>query len=202
MGAFKVPYKISQIGRATFILLLALTVSNSPSLPAEPPVSATNDSKGQADSLKYAQNQDSDRKAKAIKEELARLQGTWVWSAHTDDSGYTKHLQPGNPSRAIITISGNKWSSRNENEEVEHVKFIRVDPTTDPKSLDWSATSEFKPGQTRYTIYELDTDTLRMRELHKTPQTRPNQMKIIYMGGRIISTEDEEYIDCFSKMKR
>jgi uncharacterized protein (TIGR03067 family) len=67
--------------------------------------------------------------------------------------------------------------------------FLRLDPTKKPKSLDFSPTQAFKPGETYYVIYELDGDTLKTCSVDKEkmkPEDSPQEFKTGRKSGVVI----------------
>jgi uncharacterized protein (TIGR03067 family) len=151
--------------------------------------------------VQHCKSPDNERKAKAVKEEMTKLEGTWGLAEHTNDSGLITRFRSDNRGRNKITIVGNKWSFRNDAGKVETCIQVCIDPTTTPKSMEWSYKDAFKSEVVRYTIYELNGDELKLRELHYTRQSRPKEMKIPFKGARVISSEDEEFIDCYKRIK-
>ncbi|CAN5523848.1 hypothetical protein BH10PLA2_BH10PLA2_38790 [soil metagenome] len=97
----------------------------------------------------------------SAKKELAKLEGTWVLAAI--DKGDGKCPQDvTTDERFELTIHGNKakcgqveWHKKSEG-------YLRIDPSRQPKWLDWSFTDTFKPGETIYKLYELEGNTLKI----------------------------------------
>jgi len=117
-----------------------------------------------------------------VNDDLKQLQGAWVlaflqWSG--DDIGL-KPQDVTTDAKCILTITGNKAVRARIKPSLKYERFFRIDPTTTPKSIDWSETPDFKEGEADYSIYELDADTLKIMEGGRKPEFRPKEMKVTF----------------------
>jgi uncharacterized protein (TIGR03067 family) len=121
----------------------------------------------------------TDAKGQSAKEELKKLQGTWVLTA-IEGGGKKSPQDATSDARIEMVIRGNKFATG----QVGAPKaqgFLRVDPTKKPKAMDMSPTDAFNPGETTYEIYELKDDILKRCENADKdsgkPEGRPKDFK-------------------------
>jgi RNA polymerase sigma-70 factor (ECF subfamily) len=119
--------------------------------------------------------------AKAVAEEVAKLQGTWVMAAVQWKGGKEVGQDVTTDARRLLVIHGTKCVEGQVKGE-KGVWFLRVDPTSRPKRLEMGESSEFRPGRVTYGIYELDGDSLKVLWEGDKPEDRPTEMKAT--GGR------------------
>jgi uncharacterized protein (TIGR03067 family) len=109
------------------------------------------------------------------KEELEKLQGTWVLTAIEAGGKQPDPQDATSDARVEMVIRGNKFTIR------EAQGFLRIDPSKKPKTMDMSPTDAFKPGDTTYEICELKDDTLKRCENagkdSGKPEGRPKEFK-------------------------
>jgi uncharacterized protein (TIGR03067 family) len=99
----------------------------------------------------------SDGDSPAVKNDLAKFQGTWVVvSQDREEKPVPK--QAGEVTRSII--DGNRYTTKVGEKVVEEGTF-KIDPTTNPKAVDFTIKSGPDEGKTLRGIYELREDTLR-----------------------------------------
>jgi RNA polymerase sigma factor (sigma-70 family) len=120
----------------------------------------------------------------AIKKELEKLQGTWILTAvELDDRGAAEQ-DVTSDARREWTIHGNQYTDGQVGEMYKKQRgqgFLRIDPLQRPKTMDRSATEAFKPGETFYSIYELEGDTLVLCSVGKLimkPEDRPRAFQV------------------------
>jgi uncharacterized protein (TIGR03067 family) len=124
-----------------------------------------------------------DDKKDPVKEELKKLEGTWVLTAVEWDGEKPAPQDVTSDARCEWTIRGNKSTSGQVGPIYKRGEgFIRIDPTKKPKTIDRSSTDKFKPGETSYEIYELDGDSLKVTAVQKEiekckPEDRPKEFK-------------------------
>src|SRR5262249_14472712 len=124
-----------------------------------------------------------DEKDDAAKKELKKLEGTWVLTAVEWDGEKPAPQDVISDARCELTIQGNKYKNGQVGEIYKKGEgFLRIDPSKKPKTIDYGRTEAFKPGETRYEIYELDGDTLKTTSVQKDtenikPEDRPKEFK-------------------------
>jgi uncharacterized protein (TIGR03067 family) len=99
---------------------------------------------------------DDTKKDDAIKEELKKLEGTWVVESATRNG---KDDRKGGPSEC--TFSGGMLSMKEE-DGTERKGKITIDPTKNPKTLDFEPEQKKGNEGTGRAIYELKGDTLKI----------------------------------------
>jgi uncharacterized protein (TIGR03067 family) len=94
----------------------------------------------------------------AIEEELERLQGTWKQIAYERD-GVTEPLdeQGWDP---ITTFTGEEFVVTLADGSIPIKGTYRIDPTRNPKTVDWMDTIGEDAGKTLLAIYALEDDRL------------------------------------------
>jgi RNA polymerase sigma factor (sigma-70 family) len=175
---------LSKLKTGLVILLVAIAVGvGGAALIAQTPPAGGSDQKAAAPPREAAKDADRSQKEaqekhqKAVKEELDRLQGTWVLSAVESDDKGPAEQDVTTDARCLLTITGNKSVQGQVFAKQKSERFLRIDPTAKPKAIDWSKTEEFKEGEVSYGIYELDGDTLKLLGGAKRPAERPKEMK-------------------------
>jgi uncharacterized protein (TIGR03067 family) len=132
-----------------------------------------------------------DKKQDAAKEELKKLEGTWIMTAVERDGDAPAEQDVTSDARCEWTIRGNKYKSGQVGEMYKKGEgFLRIDPSKKPKTIDLGRTEAFKPDETRYEIYELDGDTLKTTSVQKEkmkPEDRPNELKTAPKSGVVIT---------------
>jgi RNA polymerase sigma-70 factor (ECF subfamily) len=121
---------------------------------------------------------------KAVKKEMARLQGTWVMAAVQWAGEGPAEQDVTSDARRLLLITGNKCVEG----QVSGKKgewFLRIDPTTKPKHLDMGKSAKFKAGETTYGIYELKGDNLKILWGGKRPKERPKAMKATAVHNKV-----------------
>jgi uncharacterized protein (TIGR03067 family) len=95
-------------------------------------------------------------KTDPLKEDLAKLQGTWVGVYFEQDGKYypASTVKKGN---IVLVISGDKYSFTSTRKSGQGCFFL--DPTKKPKTIDHAATKEERSITLRG-IYQVDGDTL------------------------------------------
>ena len=128
----------------------------------------------------------------AAKNELKTLEGKWVLTAVEWDGKAPTPQDVTSDARCELTIDGNKYKTGQVGEMYKKGKgFLRIDPGKKPKTIDFGNTEAFKRGETRYEIYELDGDTLKITSVQKDtekikPEDRPKELKTAPKSGLII----------------
>jgi uncharacterized protein (TIGR03067 family) len=93
----------------------------------------------------------------AVKEELARIQGTWQL-VYAETDGKTA---PGERIQAVrVEIKGNSHSVYFGDKQVVHDVSFTLDPTTTPRTTDDTISDGPDKGKEIHGIYELEGDTL------------------------------------------
>jgi uncharacterized protein (TIGR03067 family) len=134
-----------------------------------------------------------DKKEDPAKEELKKLEGTWVLTAVEWDGEKPAPQDVTSDARSELTIHGNKYKSGQVGEMYKKGEgFLRIDPSKKPKTIDFGRTEAFKSGETGYEIYELDGDTLKISSVQKDtekikPEDRPKELKTAPKSGVNIS---------------
>jgi uncharacterized protein (TIGR03067 family) len=98
-----------------------------------------------------------DPKAQAIKEELSKLQATWE-EVSVDRDG--KQLPLNRFGKELVIIEGDHYKITVSG-EVRQSGTIVLDPTTNPKSIDYVVTGGMYAGTRKLGIYEWDGDNFR-----------------------------------------
>jgi uncharacterized protein (TIGR03067 family) len=94
--------------------------------------------------------------SKAVKEELARLQGTWKIVSYTKDG--VELSAEDLKELPTVTFKGPdyRWSEGPRNGTI-----ARIDPTQKPKTIDYKITDGDDMGKTQLAIYEIQGDTFK-----------------------------------------
>jgi uncharacterized protein (TIGR03067 family) len=128
-----------------------------------------------------------------VRQELKKLEGTWVMTAVEFDGNAPLPQDVTTDARRECVISGNKYTDGQVGDLSKKQRlegFFRIDPSKKPKTLDYSPTQAFKPGETYPEIYELDGDTLKICGAGKEkmkPEDRPQEFKTGPKSGLVIS---------------
>ncbi|HEX5272221.1 MAG TPA: TIGR03067 domain-containing protein [Gemmataceae bacterium] len=89
----------------------------------------------------------------AARKELKALEGEWVvQSIETKDA---KH-KPGDDDRMTLTVKGTKWTFGT----LQEGEVIAVDPSTNPKVVDFKSVRKGREDTVNEAIYKVDKDTL------------------------------------------
>jgi uncharacterized protein (TIGR03067 family) len=120
-----------------------------------------------------------------VKEELARLQGTWSAVSY-EASGMAFHTKDDKErAKAKITIKDNTYQRRDRG-------TFRLDPTKSPKAIDFMPTEGLFRGKTLRGIYSLDGDVLRICESTPSKGERPTEFKTAPGSGTVLFTYKRE----------
>jgi RNA polymerase sigma factor (sigma-70 family) len=175
---------LSKLKTGLVILLVAIAAGvGGAALIAQTPPAGGSDQKAAAPPKEAAKDADRAQKEaqekhqKAVKEELEKLQGTWVLTAVEVAGEKPWEQDVTTDARCLLTITGNKSVQGQVSAKEKSERFIRIDPTAKPKAIDWAKTDEFKEGEVFYGIYELDGDTLKLLGGGTKPADRPTEMK-------------------------
>lgn len=95
--------------------------------------------------------------SKAIKEELAKLQGAWSMTTGTAD-GYAMPNEMVTQCKRIC--QGDEVTVTMGSQLIMKAKII-LDPSKKPKTIDFEMTDGFTKGKKQLGIYELDGDTFK-----------------------------------------
>jgi RNA polymerase sigma factor (sigma-70 family) len=132
-----------------------------------PPEARANDTDRQ-------QKEAQEKQQKAVKEELARLQGTWVLSGLEFAGEAFAPQDVTTDARTLLTITGDKCEQGQALQKNKGEYSLRIDPTTKPKSFDTTGGAGVK---STHGIYQLEGDTLKMMNGGEKPGDRPKEMK-------------------------
>jgi uncharacterized protein (TIGR03067 family) len=105
------------------------------------------------------------------KKEVDQLQGTWK-AVTIEQNGKAVTGQVSKDFRLIVTGDKAALKSRVNDQFTDATYQLKVDPTTEPKSLDLVPVSETAPERTVRGVYQLDKDVLKLR-LSKPGAKRP-----------------------------
>src|SRR5438105_2114729 len=105
------------------------------------------------------------------KQDLKRLQGTWVMAALEVDG---KDVGVEKVQGTTLTIKGDQYSVRVKDKV--HSCVIRLDPKMDPPAIDMIFTEPGGGEKTHKGIYKIEGDTLRICRGLGAEQERPAQL--------------------------
>jgi uncharacterized protein (TIGR03067 family) len=103
-------------------------------------------------------------RAQDAKKDQEQLQGTWMMVSR-EFMGKKASEEEIKKLNTKIVVKGDMitvWSKDAGTDEVVSESTFKVDPTTKPKSLDFTMTSGPSKGQTAVAIYELEGDSLKV----------------------------------------
>jgi len=89
---------------------------------------------------------------------LKKIQGTWKFTSQEMDG---KPVPPENLAKMTITFSGDKWSVRQDEKEVQ-AGTHKFDPAKKPGHVDAVVTAGQDKGNTMLGIFELKGDTMKV----------------------------------------
>ena len=95
-------------------------------------------------------------KKDAVKDEMKKLEGTWVVESATADGKAEADLKGGQ-----AVFAGDKLTLKGPGDKVEKFTY-KVDPAQKPKTLHLTPEKKEKNAGTGKAIYELDGDTLKV----------------------------------------
>src|SRR5262249_32434945 len=118
---------------------------------------------------------------KAVKEELRRLQGTWVLAAVQNAGERPAEQDVTTEARRLLIITGTRFVEGQQFSPKKGTGGFSIGPTSRPKKLDL----RHKDGFGVYGLYELEGDRLTMLGGATTPAERPKEMKAFGFVGSI-----------------
>jgi uncharacterized protein (TIGR03067 family) len=104
----------------------------------------------------------------AMKTELKKLEGRYTISS-AEVNGAQIDQQP--LEQFKLTVSGNNWSVAMSQGKIEAI--IDIDPSKNPKTIDFTYTEGSQKGQTTRGIYALDGDVLKLCRTLTADKERP-----------------------------
>jgi uncharacterized protein (TIGR03067 family) len=110
------------------------------------------------------------RAADAAREELARLQGTWVMTA-LEING--EKLPAEKFQSTKLEITGDRYIT--DTGRGRHEATLKLDPAKDPRTIDMTFADGPNKGDTAEGIYKLEGDTLTICRPRLPPQPRPTE---------------------------
>ena len=113
----------------------------------------------------------ADKPKPDAKKELEALQGTWVM-AGLEVNGV--EVPEKKLAGTTLVIKGDKYTVKVK--DSAHETTIKVDPTTDPKSIDMLFPNGTELPKLGKGVYELDGDTLKICRHQATGEDRPTQI--------------------------
>jgi uncharacterized protein (TIGR03067 family) len=104
-------------------------------------------------------------KGDAVKKEMDKLQGVWVWRAHEQEGKENNSERAEATSRGQLhTVKGNKWETKYKFGDKVYTfsGTVKIDPTTTPKSIDFTFDNTPNAGKTMKGVFEVDGNELRL----------------------------------------
>jgi uncharacterized protein (TIGR03067 family) len=126
----------------------------------------------------------------AITDEMKKLQGTWKQIAHERD-GVKEPLDDELGWEPRVTFTDDKYVVTVADGSIPIQGTYKLDPTKDPKTIDWTDTIGEDAGKTLLAIYYLDADRFVFcaaypgQERPTEFRTRPGQ--VLRVSQRVIS---------------
>jgi RNA polymerase sigma factor (sigma-70 family) len=133
--------------------------------------------RGEATAVGKASPEDT----KAVKEEVRRLQGTWVLAAVQNAGEKPAEQDVTTEARRLLIITGTWFVEGQQFSPKKGTGVVSIDPTSRPKKLDL----RHKDGLAAFGIYELQDDRLTILGGATTPAERPKEMKAFGLVGSI-----------------
>jgi len=100
----------------------------------------------------------ADEPSKEVKEELERLQGTWILVGRELDGKKANEEELKTLDGKLIQ-KGNRFTYTSRGDEAGRRGTFKIDPTANPKQLEWTTMGEEKRGKV-LAIYKLEGDRL------------------------------------------
>jgi uncharacterized protein (TIGR03067 family) len=96
----------------------------------------------------------------AVKKDLAALQGTWT-VVYSELNG-EKRQDVGEVKKMRLTINGDNWKLEYHNNVGDkHVARLKLDPTKQPKAVDFKFSDGLLTGESWPSIYDVNGDDLK-----------------------------------------
>jgi uncharacterized protein (TIGR03067 family) len=99
-----------------------------------------------------------DKKDDAVKDELAKLEGTWTLVSSEQDG---MKADPDVAKKLKLVVKDGKWTVYVGDKVSTEAKFT-IDPTKKPKTIDMTGTMGGDKGKKYLAIYDLDGDDLKL----------------------------------------
>ena len=113
----------------------------------------------------------ADKPKVTAKQELAKLQGTWVM-AGLEVNGV--EVPEKKLAGTTLLIKGDKYTTKVK--DTSHETTIEIDPTKDPKAIDMLFPNGTELPKRSKGVYELDGDTLKICRHQMPGEDRPTQI--------------------------
>jgi uncharacterized protein (TIGR03067 family) len=110
----------------------------------------------------------------ATRGEKKKLQGTWRMTAEEDHG--RKLPEKAVRARFRIVIDGDRWTLKDTRADTDKVWTARLDPSTDPKRIDFTFQFGDNKGKSSLGIYRLTDDTLKLC-LADPDESRPTKFE-------------------------
>lgn len=101
---------------------------------------------------------DTKQNSAAVSEEMQRFQGTWIQTESVADGIRNPHDDFGEHPR--LTVTGNSFVVTRADGSIAIKGTIEIDPTREPKAIDWADTFGPDAGKTLPAVYSLKGDRL------------------------------------------